>query len=111
MRIVKGNILDLAEEGYFDIVVHGCNCFCTMGAGIAKEISSRYPVVLERDKMTGWGDSSKMGTIDTVDVGKFSIVNAYTQYRYGRDRVHVDYDAVYDCFKKIYEQHSSKRIS
>ena len=35
MKVVKGNIFDLAEQGEFDVVVHGCNCFCTMGKGIA----------------------------------------------------------------------------
>jgi len=25
------------------IIVHGCNCFCTMGAGIAKTIKELYP--------------------------------------------------------------------
>ena len=38
LKHTKGNLLDLAEAGEFDIVVQGCNCFNTMGGGIAREI-------------------------------------------------------------------------
>lgn len=31
LKHVKGNLLNLAEAGQFDIVVQGCNCFNTMG--------------------------------------------------------------------------------
>ena len=38
LKHAKGNLLDLAEAGEFDIVVQGCNCFCAMGGGIAREL-------------------------------------------------------------------------
>lgn len=31
LKRAKGNVLDMAEAGQFDIVVQGCNCFNTMG--------------------------------------------------------------------------------
>lgn len=32
---IKGDLIELAKQGKFDVIAHGCNCFCTMGAGIA----------------------------------------------------------------------------
>lgn len=68
MEHVVGNLIDLAEEGRFDLIVHGCNCFCKMGAGIAKEIKSRYPQAYEQDRLTKYGDKNKMGGIDRKSV-------------------------------------------
>jgi len=33
MKTIQGNLIHLAQDGEFDLIVHGCNCFCTMGAG------------------------------------------------------------------------------
>lgn len=43
MRIIKGNILDV-EEG---IIIHQVNCFDVMGAGLAKSLYTKYPVIKE----------------------------------------------------------------
>lgn len=86
----KGNLLDLAEAGEFDIVVQGCNCFNAMGGGIAKEIRERYPEVAEIDAETIRGDYRKLGawtegfawynTHKGDNADNFTIINAYTQY-------------------------------
>ena len=31
MKYIDGDLFKLAEQGEFDIVIHGANCFCTMG--------------------------------------------------------------------------------
>lgn len=80
----KGNLLDLAEAGKFNVIVQGCNCFCTMGSGIAREIRERYPEAYAADCTTVAGDYNKLGNY-TVMLGKqFNIVNAYTQYGFNR---------------------------
>ena len=33
MKTIQGNLIHSAQAGEFDLIVHGCNCFCTMGAG------------------------------------------------------------------------------
>ena len=85
----KGNLLDLAEAGEFDIVVQGCNCFNAMGGGIAREIRERYPDIAAVDAATIRGDYTKLGSwtkgvVFTGDglnhLGEFTIINAYTQY-------------------------------
>jgi O-acetyl-ADP-ribose deacetylase (regulator of RNase III) len=85
LKHTKGNLLDLAEAGEFDVVVQGCNCFNTMGGGIAREIRERYPYVAEVDAKTQRGDYNKLGnyTKDVVDGRgdhKFIVINAYTQF-------------------------------
>jgi O-acetyl-ADP-ribose deacetylase (regulator of RNase III) len=84
LKHVKGNLLDLAEAGKFDVVVQGCNCFNTMGGGIAREIRERYPEVAEADARTVRGDYNKLGnwTAGTVidDDFRFIVINAYTQF-------------------------------
>ena len=89
LKYAKGNLIDMAEQGHFDIIVQGCNCFCTMGSGIAKEIHTRYPEAYEADRQTVAGAREKLGTYTTAIVQgegdhEFAIVNAYTQYRYNK---------------------------
>ena len=40
MKIISGNLITLALEGHFDVIVHGCNCFGVMGAGIAAQMQT-----------------------------------------------------------------------
>jgi len=47
-----GDLLDLASNGELDVIIHGCNCFNTMGAGIAKLIKSRWPEAYQADLST-----------------------------------------------------------
>jgi len=79
LKHTKGNLLDLAEAGEFDVIVQGCNCFNTMGGGIAKEIRERYPLCAEVDAQTQRGDYNKLGTWTYHKEPKFTIINAYTQ--------------------------------
>lgn len=88
--VTQGDLLELAELGKFDIIVHGCNCQNTMGSGIAKQIKDRYPDVYEQDRRyhlnTGVGlEYLKLGNYNITKVfskSNFSIVNAYTQFHY-----------------------------
>jgi O-acetyl-ADP-ribose deacetylase (regulator of RNase III) len=84
LKHIKGNLLDLAEANKFHVVVQGCNCFNTMGGGIAREIRQRYPGIAEVDAKTVKGDYNKLGTwtSDLVidDDFRFMVINAYTQY-------------------------------
>jgi len=111
-----GNLIDLAEQGHFNVIVHGCNCFHTMGAGIAKEIKQRYPDAYKADiTRTIKGDKGKLGAFTWADVQApsghpFRIVNAYIQYRYGKGGPHINYTAVKQCFQIIQREYWDKRI-
>ena len=109
MDKVKGDLIEMAMDGHVDVIAHGCNCFCTMGAGIAKQIREQFPNAFYADSlMTQSGDESKLGTctyaICPTRYGKVIVVNAYTQYSWKRGpngEPPVDYDAVRKCFKWI----------
>jgi hypothetical protein len=83
-KIVKGNLITLAEQGHFDGIVQGCNCMCTMGSGLAKEIKDRYPGAWRIDFNTDTGDINKLGNWSEYDTGLFTIFNCYTQYDFNR---------------------------
>jgi O-acetyl-ADP-ribose deacetylase (regulator of RNase III) len=111
LQHAKGNLIDMAEQGMFDIIVHGCNCQNTMGSGIAKEIRERYPVAYRADS------NMHARAINPVDllgnyswhVGcvsptgtKFTIVNAYTQLNYlPRGVDHFEYDSFKLILRKL----------
>lgn len=84
LRYAQGNLIDMAMEGRFNVIVHGCNCWNTMGSGIAREIRERIPAAWEADQRTRAGDYDKLGNY-TVGLGKrFNTINAYTQYNFNR---------------------------
>ncbi|MEZ4439181.1 MAG: macro domain-containing protein [Polyangiaceae bacterium] len=114
MKIIEGDLLRLAECGELDVIVHGCNCQCTMGAGIAKAIKASFPEAYQADLATAKGDRSKMGNISTADIERagirFVVVNGYTQFHYRGRGVKVDYDAIRSVFATVREGFAGRRI-
>lgn len=88
MKTVSGNLIELALEGKFNAIIHGCNCFNTMKSGIAKEIAEKLPEAVEADKATEAGCINKLGTYSRAFIKRedveFIVYNAYTQYRFKR---------------------------
>jgi O-acetyl-ADP-ribose deacetylase (regulator of RNase III) len=80
MKIVKGDLLEMGKRREFDIIVHGCNCFNTMGSGIARQIREDMPDAWIADQETIAGDPGKLHTYTLGMHGALVIVNAYTQY-------------------------------
>jgi O-acetyl-ADP-ribose deacetylase (regulator of RNase III) len=105
-----GNLLDLAESEEFDIIVQGCNCFNTMGGGIAREIRERYPVAAIVDNETLKGDYNKLGNYTTAFTGKFLIVNAYTQYNMSQGTDVFEYAAFQLILEKLSFVYPGKRF-
>lgn len=111
IRYVKGNLITMAQNGEFDIIAHGCNCFCTMGAGIAPQIAKAFPDAEKVDNQTVKGDPCKLGEwslgFHQLDNGKLlRILNLYTQYSTGGQRA-VDYAAIKFAFNSIYHSFDS----
>ena len=88
-----------------------------MGAGIAKSIKQKWPVAYIVDCKTPKGDIRKLGTYSYAIINRegfddnLTIVNAYTQYKYGRDKPYVDYIAIQKVFQEIKRNFSGKRIA
>lgn len=100
-----GDLVQLFREGDIEFMAHGCNCFHRMKSGIAAQISHFWPIVAEIDKgYTECGDSHKLGTAQAIPVDRGDgfigvIYNCYTQYRYGTDKMQVEYAAVEEAFR------------
>jgi len=108
LKYVDGDLIRDAED--YDVIAHGCNCFHSFGAGIAKTIRLKYPEAHGVDKSTRYGDRDKMGTISICNTDNVTIINAYTQFKYTSIQLDVEYDAVRSCMKLIKEQFSGKKI-
>lgn len=78
---IEGDLIRLAKQGTFDVITHGCNCFCQMGAGIAPQMADAFgcdEFQMEIKSYTDYtedgldfkvktgnkGDINKLGTID-----------------------------------------------
>lgn len=101
--------------GDIDILVHGCNCYHTMGAGIAKQISGCFPEALIEDKKTPIGPE-KLGTISIAKVKRLCgvdgyIINAYTQDTYWDTQRMLSYEAVKNCMIQVREFAQAKNLS
>lgn len=99
LRTVQGDLLKLFEDGHFDTIVHGCNCFHAMTGGIAAQIARKFPGAVEVDNKTPYGSANKLGDISIflLDDGRI-IINGYTQFNPGAD---VNYDAIDSVFRKV----------
>lgn len=134
INYIDGDVVKLAKEGAFDVVVHGCNCLSTMGAGVAPQMAKAFGC--DRFEMELWGPAiEKLGNIDYEtlyfednkiwtkypDEGgkwatvKLTVVNAYTQYMYGRNHADgvaapFDYEAFTICMRKMNHIFKGKHI-
>ena len=93
-----GDLITMATAGRFDVIGHGCNCMCTMGAGIAKSIRQEFPKAYQSDQKTTRGDRSNLGTCTfatiPLDQRTLVVVNAYTQFDWRGKGDLLDYDAL-----------------
>ena len=98
MQKTKGDLIKLALNGEFDVIVHGCNCFCTMGKGIALTIKNVFPEAYQADLKTNKGDKQKLGKYSYAKLQRngyqITVINAYTQYHYGGRGDKADYNAI-----------------
>ena len=89
----QGNLIDLALQGHFGVIAHGCNCFHVMGAGIAKAVKETFPEAWAADKATKKGDRNKLGSLSSATIHlpeksaesakSVTVANLYTQLRWG----------------------------
>ena len=115
---VKGNLLDMADAGEFDIIIQGCNCFNAMGAGLAPQIARRYPAAEEVDSKTVRGNIAKLGNWTMAwsshydeTIKPFKIINAYTQYETSKQGEDVfEYAAFELILRKLAHEYGRHRF-
>ncbi len=112
IKYVKGDLIRDAEKDY-DVIAHGCNAFCTFGAGIALGVKNKWPEAYAADKRTVYGDSGKLGTYSSwTTPSGLVILNLYTQWQYrgAPDDIKADYEAIRKCMKLIKQNFYGQRI-
>lgn len=114
--MIKYVVGDLVRDGEnYDLIAHGCNCFCSMGAGIAPVVKLKYPEAYEVDCKTARGDKSKLGTLShTVTQTEPIVANLYTQYSTGGRLVgdmDLDYEALRNSLTLLKQKFSGKRMA
>ena len=105
IKICKGDLLDSKA----DFICQQVNCQGVMGAGLAKHIAERYPIVKEKYKEVCYTAArsnrfSLLGTIQEVKVSpNQSVINMFAQYDYGRDiyKTYTSYKAFHHCLFNI----------
>lgn len=100
---IKGDLLDLFEKDCFDAIVHGCNCYHTMGAGVAGQIAAKYPQAFAMDKITPYGSKDKLGSWSYFNTPHGGIINAYTQHLPGKEIAAFLYIHIRNIFTKLNE--------
>lgn len=119
LQHATGNLLDMAENGLFDVIVHGANCLSTMGSGIAKEIKARYPeaYLADHNYMVHQSTIMKLGNYSFTETdyrhpnNQFIIVNAYTQHDYlPRGKDHFEYESFEIILRKLLVVYGDKNI-
>lgn len=114
MRYTNADILDIWEQ--YDVLVHGCNCFHTMGKGVAAVIKDKWPFAMKADLKTKKGDREKLGTLSYAVYDypdhKFTVVNAYTQYNMAtaKNKKVFDYKAMSSAMSLLKKSFGGKRI-
>lgn len=130
INYIEGDLIKLARSGAFDVIAHGCNCRSNMGAGIAPQMAKAFGC--DKFEMERLGTTiTKLGNIDyqqfiltkltadDIKNGNFkpelTVVNAYTQYNYGRnhtdgDAIPFSYEAFTLCMKKMNKVFEGKHI-
>ena len=96
LEYTKGNLVDAYINGHVNHLAHCCNCFNTMGAGIAREISQRLPEAARADGNTVCGDANKLGKLTFAECSMARpndmVFNLYGQFGYGSDSRQVRYN-------------------
>ena len=101
IKYIKGDLVRDAERD-FDVIGHGCNCWCVFGAGIALTVKRKWRRAYDADTATAYGDSEKLGTYSSWSNSNITILNLYTQWNYkGSNGVKADYAAIRDCMELI----------
>lgn len=132
---IEGDLIDLAKNGTFDVVAHGCNCFSRMKRGIAPQMAKAFGCdKFELEDSFYAGKIDKLGRIDFQALRRYNfklppflknaltypeyekneqilyVVNAYTQFDWDSRGKPLDYEALTLCMRKINIIFSGKHI-
>lgn len=104
IKYKKGDLIKAAKKGEVDVIIHQCNCFNNMGAGIAPQIAKAFPNAKLIDEATKKGDASKLGTFTIDKSSDVWVVNLYGQFGWWKrkdGKINTEYDKLEQGFKSL----------
>ena len=112
MKEISGNLIKLAKEGKFDLIIHGCNCQKKWGAGIALSLKEELPLAYQADLDY---DTPKLNEYSTCDDYDFTVINAYTQFYpggsfYQNDTKEKRMESIKNVFIDLNKKYKGKHI-
>lgn len=111
VKTVVGDAIKLFKEGKFDAFAHGCNCFCTMGKGLAKQVKKDLEELYRADVVNGKrGNRGKLGGFSNHQFSFGVGFNLYTQYTFWDMSDMLSYEAVERSFKKVNDYMKSQGL-
>lgn len=111
IKYIDGDLV--RDSNQYDVILHGANCFCVMGAGIALQIKAKFPEAYAVDCTTKKGDKSKLGTISYTTNTTPIVVNCYSQYDFRGRSIGVmdcDYGAIKTALQAVKKNFTGKKI-
>lgn len=111
MKHIKGNLLDLFDEGKINTIAHQVNTVGVMGKGLAKQIADRYPQVLKEYKTLCRSTEKILGFVQvlTNEDGR-TILNVFSQSGYGTTKRHTNYAALATAFALYLDTYKTPTI-
>lgn len=107
LKYIKAELFMQFEECIYDVLLHGCNCFCDMDSGFARHVRLLYPNVYHADCETEKGNIDKLGTYSYANTEHGIIVNMYTQYHGGEN---FDINAFKNAMNIISKDYKNRKI-
>lgn len=114
VKYINGNILKSGA----DTICHQVNCQGVMGAGLAKQIREKYPIVFlkYKDFCNRTDKSALLGLVQFCPVGnplrQRRVANLFSQKYYGRDdKCYTDYNALRSCLQKVNTMCVNERVA
>lgn len=106
LKYKVGDLIKAVQDGEVNVFGQGCNCFTTMGSGIAPLIKEAFPKMYAADLKTQKGDKAKLGTYTMAFLkdGTVAGFNLYSQYgcRGRKQGIRdLDYNALYDALVQM----------
>jgi O-acetyl-ADP-ribose deacetylase (regulator of RNase III) len=108
LPIINRNILYINNG----IIAHQVNCKGVMGAGLARQIKDKYPLVYTAYRTAYEAGELKPGVIQYCSISPhLYITNLCGQDGYGRDKQYTDYAALSQCLDKLYNLSQSLSLT
>lgn len=102
LKYKLGDLIAAAQAREVDAIAHGCNCYCTMGNGIAPLIKAAFPEAWKADLQTEKGSKEKLGRFSYGVSNSVVVGNLYSQFGFwGRNKGlrDLDYNALYNSLE------------